>query len=156
MASRTAISSAEAADRLSIRELVDAYAHCADQRDAEGQMALFTVDTSFLVFMDPASAEPTQELHGRESLAPVFDDLNRYAATMHFNGQSTVALDGDRADGESYCLAHHLSVAEDGQRTLMVASIRYLDEFRKLGGQWFFAERRLMVNWIDTRPTTAG
>ena len=156
MASRTAISPAEAADRLAIRQLVDAYAHCADQRDAEGQMALFTEDTSFLVFMDPASAEPTQELHGRESLAPVFDDLNRYAATMHFNGQSTVALDGDRAAGESYCLAHHLSVAEDGQRTLMVASIRYLDEFRKLGGQWFFAERRLMVNWIDTRPTTAG
>ena len=155
MASRTAISSEEAADRLSIRELVDAYAHCADQRDAESQMALFTEDTSFLVFMDPASAEPTQELHGRESLAPVFDDLNRYAATMHFNGQSTVALDGDRAAGESYCLAHHLSVAEDGQRTLMVASIRYLDEFRKLGGQWFFAERRLMVNWIDTRPSQA-
>jgi ketosteroid isomerase-like protein len=156
MAPRTAISPGEAADRLAIRELVDAYAHCADRRDAKGQMALFTEDTSFLVFMDQASAEPTQELRGRESLAPVFDDLNRYAVTMHFNGQSTVALDGDRATGESYCLAHHLSVAEDGQRTLMVASIRYLDEFRKLAGQWFFAERRLMVNWIDTRPSTAG
>jgi ketosteroid isomerase-like protein len=156
MASRTAISPEEAADRLAIRELVDAYAHYADRRDAKGQMALFTEDTSFLVFMDPAAAEPTQELHGRESLAPVFDDLNRYVATMHFNGQSTIALDGDQATGESYCLAHHLSVAEDGQRTLMVASIRYLDEFRKLGGQWFFAERRLMVNWIDTRPSTAG
>jgi ketosteroid isomerase-like protein len=156
MASRTAISPAEAADRLAIRELVDAYAHCADRRDAKGQMALFTEDTSFLVFYDLTSAEPSQELHGRESLAPVFDDLNRYAVTMHFNGQSTVALDGDRATGESYCLAHHLSVAEDGQRTLMVASIRYLDQFVKQGGQWFFAERRLMVNWIDTRPSTAG
>jgi hypothetical protein len=156
MASRTAISPGEAADRLAIRELVDAYAHCADRRDAKGQMALFTEDTSFLVFMDLASAEPTQELHGRESLAPVFDDLNRYAVTMHFNGQSTVALDGDRATGESYCLAHHLSVAGDGQRTLMVASIRYLDQFVKQGGQWFFAERRLMVNWIDIRPSTAG
>jgi len=156
MATHTAISPEEAADRLAIRELVDAYAHCADRRDARGQMALFTEDTRFLVFMDPASAEPAQELHGRESLAPVFDDLNRYVATMHFNGQSTVALDGDRATGESYCLAHHLSVAEDGQRTLMVASIRYLDVFAKQGGQWFFAERRLMVNWIDTRPSTAG
>jgi ketosteroid isomerase-like protein len=155
MATHTAISPEEAADRLAIRELVDAYAHCADRRDARGQMALFTEDTSFLVFMDPASAEPAQELHGRESLAPVFDDLNRYVATMHFNGQSTVALDGDRATGESYCLAHHLSVAADGQRTLMVASIRYLDVFAKQGGQWFFAERRLMVNWIDTRPSTA-
>jgi hypothetical protein len=118
-------------------------------------MALFTEDTRFLVFYDPTSAEPSQELHGRESLAPVFDDLNQYAATMHFNGQSTVSLDGDRATGESYCLAHHLKVGEDGQRTLMVASIRYLDEFARHDGHWLFAERRLMVNWIDTRPSAA-
>ena len=156
MPSSTTISPEEAADRLAIRELIDAYAHCADRRDAKGQMALFTQDTRFLVFMDYNSPEPTQELHGRESLAPVFDNLNTYAVTMHFNGQSTVVLDGERATGESYCLAHHLSVADDGQRTLMVASIRYLDEFVKQDGQWLFAERRLMVNWIDTRPTTAG
>src|SRR5579862_4084505 len=156
MAIHAAISAQEAADRLAIRELVDAYAHCADRRDAKGQMALFTDDTRFLVFMDAAAAELTQELHGRESLAPVFDDLNQYAATMHFNGQSTIDLAGDRATGESYCLAHHLSIGEDGQRTLMVASIRYLDEFAKQDGQWLFAERRLMVNWIDQRPTSAG
>src|SRR6202790_5511712 len=105
MSKHVAISSEEAADRLAIRELVDAYARCADRRDAKGQMALFTEDTRFLVFYDLASAEPSQELHGRESLAPVFDDLNQYVATMHFNGQSTVSLDGDRATGESYCLA---------------------------------------------------
>src|SRR3984885_1128596 len=128
MAPHGAISPQEAADRLAIRELVDAYAHCADRRDAKGQMALFTTDTRFLVFMDARAAEPTQELHGRDSLAPVFDDLNRYVATMHFNGQSTIQLNGSRASGESYCLAHHLSVADDGRRTLMVASIRYLDE----------------------------
>lgn len=32
MASRTAISPEEAADRLAIRKLVDAYPHCADRR----------------------------------------------------------------------------------------------------------------------------
>ncbi len=115
-------------------------------------MALFTGDTRFIVFMDAAAAEPTQELHGRESLAPVFDDLNQYVATMHFNGQSTILLDGDRATGESYCLAHHLKVGQDGQRTMMIASIRYLDELAKQDGQWLFAERRLMVNWTETRP----
>ena len=155
MTSHATISPQEAADRLAIRELVDAYAHCADRRDAKGQLALFTDDTRFLVFYDLTCEEPSQELHGRESLAPVFDDLNQYVVTMHFNGQSTISLDGDRAAGESYCLAHHLSVAEDGQRTLMVASIRYLDEFVKQNGQWLFAERRLMVNWIDTRPSKA-
>ena len=144
----------EAADRLAIRELFDAYAHCADRRDAKGQMDLFTEDTRFLVFMDATSAEPSQELHGRESLAPVFDNLNIYNATMHFNGQSTVSLDGDRATAESYCLAHHLTIGEDGQRTMMIASIRYLDEFVKLDGRWLFAERRLMVNWTETRPST--
>ena len=63
----------------------------------------------------------------------MFDDLNRYEATTHFNGQSTVALDGDRATGESYCLAHHL-YTEDGERKLMVASLRYLDTFAKTDG----------------------
>jgi ketosteroid isomerase-like protein len=154
MPASTRISPEEAADRLAIRELVDAYAHCADRRDAKGQMALFTQDTRFLVFMDYNSPEPTQELHGRESLAPVFDNLNTYAVTMHFNGQSTVVLDGERATGESYCLAHHLSVGEDGQRTMMIASIRYLDQFAKQDGGWLFAERRLMVNWTETRPST--
>jgi ketosteroid isomerase-like protein len=155
MTSHATISPQEAADRLAIRELIDAYAHCADRRDAKGQMALFTADTRFIVFMDATAAEPTQQLHGRESLAPVFDNLNTYAATTHFNGQSTLSLDGDRATGESYCLAHHLSVGADGQRTMMIASIRYLDELVKQDGQWLFAERRLMVNWTETRPSPA-
>ena len=152
MASHATISPLEAADRLAIREVVDAYAHCADRRDAKGQMALFTDDTRFLVFMDATVAEPTQELRGRESLAPVFDDLNQYAVTMHFNGQCTIVLDGDRATGETYCLAHHLKAGQDGQRSMMIASIRYLDDFARQDGQWLFAERRLMVNWIETRP----
>jgi ketosteroid isomerase-like protein len=143
----------EAADRLALRELVDAYAHCADRRDATGQMALFTEDTHFVVHLDARNPEPTQDLHGRDALAPVFDALNAYAATMHFNGQSTVELHGGEATGESYCLAHHLTEAEDGSRTLMVASIRYLDRFVKQQGAWLFAERRLLVNWTDTRPS---
>ena len=156
MAAHTTISPQEAADRLAIRELFDAYAHCADRRDAKGQMALFTEDTHFLVYMDAKDPEPTQELHGRDSLAPAFDALNVYSATMHFNGQSTVSLNGDTATGESYCIAHHLTVGDDGSRSLMLAHIRYLDQFVKQeqDGEWLFAERRLMVDWTETRPST--
>ena len=146
----SAITPEEAADRLAIRELIDAYAHCADRRDARGQMALFTEDTAFHVFMDSRSPEPTYVLHGREALRPVFADLNQYQATTHFNGQSAIRLDGDRATGESYCIAHHLTVKGE-KRTLMLASIRYLDQFVKRDGAWLFAERRLMVDWTDTR-----
>jgi len=41
MNKQVAISPEEAADRLAIRELVEAYAQCADRRNAKGQMALF-------------------------------------------------------------------------------------------------------------------
>jgi hypothetical protein len=100
--------------------------------------------------MDAKDPAPTQELRSREALAPVFADLNRYAATMHFVGQSTIfALHGDRATGETYCIAHHLTVS-NGKR-LMVAYLRYLDTFAKTGGAWLFAERLLYVDWLEER-----
>ena len=154
MSLHPALSPEEAADRLAIRELIDAYARCADRRDAAGQMALFTDDSHFVVYMDATLDEPTQELHGRDALAPVFDDLNTYVSTTHFNGQSTLVVDGERAAGESYCLAHHLSVGEGGRRTMMIAALRYLDEFIKQDDVWLFAERRLMVDWTETRPSS--
>src|SRR5712675_1953181 len=124
MAVHTELTAAEAADRLAIRELFDAYAHCADRRDAEGQKALFTADTRFAVYMGGEGSEPTYVLEGREALTPVFADLNRYEATTHFNGQ------------------------------IMVASLRYLDTFAKIDGNWYFAERKLLLDWSETRPST--
>jgi SnoaL-like domain len=140
----------ETADRLAIRGLFDAYAHCADRRDAQGQKALFTADTRFAVYMGGEGSEPTYVLEGREALTPVFADLNRYEVTTHFNGQSTVALDGDRATGESYTIAHHV-FTEEGVRKIMIASLRYLDVFAKIAGRWYFAQRDLILDWSETR-----
>jgi hypothetical protein len=146
------VSPSEAADRLAIRELIEAYAHCADRRDAKGQMALFTQDTHFVVYMNAKDPKPSQELHSREALAPVFADLNKYEATTHFVGQSTIfTLTSDRATGEAYCLAHHITV-NGGKRRLMLASLRYYDTFVKMNGVWLFAERLLYVDWVDERP----
>jgi hypothetical protein len=153
VAVQTELTPAEAADRLALRELFDAYAHCADRRDAEGQKALFTDDTVFAVYMDGEGSDPTYVLHGREALTPIFDDLNRYEATTHFNGQSTVTLDGDRATGESYTIAHHV-YTKDGDRKIMVASLRYLDTFAKIEGRWYFGERKLILDWSKTRSMT--
>jgi hypothetical protein len=101
--------------------------------------------------MNAKDPTPSQELHSREALAPVFDELNKYAATMHFVGQSTIlTLTGDRATGEAYTLAHHLAV--DGRkRRLMIAALRYADTFVKKDGAWLFAERRLYVEWLEER-----
>jgi SnoaL-like domain len=151
MSKHTTISPEEAADRLAIRELVDAYAHCADRRDAKGQMFLFTADTHFVVYMNVKDPTPSQEFYSREELAPVFAELNKYDATTHFVGQSTIyTLAGSRAIGETYCLAHHVTV-DAGKRRLMVASLRYHDTFAKIDGTWLFAERLLYVDWLEER-----
>jgi len=151
MSKHATVSPAEAADRLAIRELTEAYAHCADRRDAKGQMALFTEDTRFVVYMNAKDPKPTQELHSREALAPVFAALNQYDATTHFVGQSTIfTLTNDRGTGEAYCLAHHVTV-KNGNRRLMVASLRYQDTFVKQDGAWLFSERLLYVDWMDER-----
>jgi len=151
MSKHVTISPKEAADRLAIRELVEAYAHCADRRDAKGQMALFTEDTHFVVYMNAKDPTPSQELHSREALAPVFAELNQYAATTHFVGQSTIfTLTDERATGEAYCIAHHVTV-EGNKRSLILASLRYLDTFTKVDGSWLFAERHLYVDWLEQR-----
>ena len=151
MSKHTRISPEEAADRLAIRELVEGYAHCADRRDAKGQMALFTEDTHFVVYMNAKDPKPSMDLHARDALAPVFADLNKYDATTHFVGQSTIfTLSADQATGEAYCLAHHVTVNGENSR-LMVASLRYSDSFVKRDGSWLFAERQLYVDWVDER-----
>jgi len=151
MSQHLTISPSEAADRLAIRELIEAYAHCADRRDGDGQMSLFTADTHFVVYMNAKDPKPSQELNSREALAPVFAELNKYAATMHFLGQSTIlSLTPDKGTGEAYCLAHHLTV-DGGKRSLMIAALRYYDTFVKAGGAWLFAERLLYADWIEER-----
>jgi hypothetical protein len=140
----------EAEDRLAIRNLVDSYAYCADKRDAQRQMSLFTEDTKFEVYYDPKSGTPSQVVNSRADLLAVFDNLNTYNVTMHFNGQSTVMLNGNSATGVTYCMAHHLTI-DDSKQKFMIAAIRYEDLFIKQEGKWLFAERKLLVDWIENR-----
>jgi SnoaL-like domain len=71
--------------------------------------------------------------------------------TTHFVGQSTIfTLTADRAAGEAYCLAHHVTV-DNEKRRLMLASLRYLDTFVKMDGTWLFAERLRYVDWVEER-----
>ena len=95
--------------------------------------------------------KPSQELNRPEALAPVFADLNQYAAKMHFVGQSAIlGLTPDRGTGEAYCLAHHLTI-DGAKRKLMIAALRFGDTFVKHDGAWLVAERLLYVDWIEDR-----
>jgi hypothetical protein len=150
VAKHAGISPEEAADRLAIRELIEAYAHCADRRDAKGQMALFTPDTHFVIYMNARDPTPSREIHSREELAEIFADLKRYTATMHFLGQTNIlTLANERGTAETYCMPHHYSSGRT--QSLMIAALRYTDTIVKVDGAWLFAERKLYVDWLEQR-----
>jgi hypothetical protein len=144
----------EIADRMAVRRLVDLYAHCADRRDAKGQAALFAEDARLAVYQgDPANSEPVQLLQGRAELADALEFLNTFQATTHFIGQHVVDFNEDGATGETHCLAYHL-YEHNSRRMLMVMSIRNQDVFVRRDGQWLFAERKIIIDWTDSRPST--
>ena len=147
---------AEATDHAEIVSLVHAWAHHADRREPRPQAELFVPDGVVLVFPgDPDTHEPVQTIQGHDALADSFLVLNQYDVTSHVTAQSAIRLDGDRATGETYCVAYHV-FTQDGERTLLTMSIRYLDTFARTADGWRFAERRLVMDWIDQRPSRAA
>jgi hypothetical protein len=140
----------EVADRLAIRGLVDAYAHCVDRHDTLGQLALFTEDADFVFYAGSGSALPTKRIRGRGALTPWCDQVNTYQPTMHLNGQSITRVDGGRAWGVTYYLAYQIK-DEGSAPSLVTTAIRYLDSFVKQEGRWLIRQRQVLVAWTETR-----
>ena len=136
-------------DRVALVDLVAAYARECDQCHPDEIAALFTDDGGFTVIRP--DAEPT-EVRGRDRLVSAFAGLSRYEHTFHHVGQQTVELDGDRATGDTYCIAHHVEAAADGSRSVMAMHIRYQDRYARTAGGWRFEFRTLLVDWTETRP----
>ena len=141
-------------DREAIQRLINAYAHHADRREAARQAEVFSEHGRVLLFEgDPGQVDPVQTVHGREALAATFTGLiAQYEATTYFNGQSDIDVTGDSASAETYCMAHHL-LRQDGQRVLLTMAIRYLDSFERTAEGWRIAERRIVFDWTDRRPS---
>lgn len=76
----------------------------------------------------------------------VMEVLKGMRRTQHMVGNILVEVDGDRAEGESYFIAHHVLPGEQGDR-FMVAAGRYLDRFEKRDGAWKISHRHAVYDW---------
>jgi hypothetical protein len=47
-------------------------------------------------------------------------------------------------------------ITEDGVPGIMIAASHYLDAFAKMDASSTFAERKLLFDWSETRPSSAG
>jgi hypothetical protein len=134
------------ADTLALHALVAAYAHHADRREPDLVAALFEPD-AVLRMVRRGDDGPPLESRGHRQIASVVGRLRQFPVTYHLVGNHTVAIAGDDASGEAYCVAHHLALREGGGQVDHVMHIRYVDRYRRTAAGWRFAERETHVDW---------
>ena len=129
--------------------------YCADRRDAASQMALFTEDTDFLVYLETRNPVPTQHLRRRHALPPVFDEL-KYLRSYHALQRSKHHSAGwrqrfwvDLLPGTPW-QGRRVGADPDGRRNPLPR------HFVKRDGGWLFSQRKFMVDWTETRSLVTG
>jgi hypothetical protein len=138
-------------DVLELKDLAYRYASGVDRRDREKFLSVFTADATLRVFQ---TSEEREELvstrTGAEELGEIPDLISRYTRTFHFIGNQLYQLDGNRATGEVYCMARHLTADRHGG-TDYVIFIRYEDTYYYGNGAWLIADRRVIADWSEVQ-----
>jgi hypothetical protein len=81
--------------------------------------------------------------------------LGGFVRTVHFAGNTLIAVDGDTARSEVVVIAHHEPTAEhDWAGAFVVVWLRYVDRLERRDGRWRIADRKVAVEWV--RRDTAG
>jgi len=131
-------------DLQALRQSAEIYARGADRRCREDWESVLTEDVVI--------AGPGFVAEGREKNLGSIDMLGRmFKATRHIIHAQYASVDGDRAEGETWCTAEHRIARESGD-ILLVWAIRYQDQWRREDGGWRFTRRELLVDWEETRP----
>jgi hypothetical protein len=133
-------------------ELSRVYARAVDGRDATRFVSVFDPDATLRISATGDASTVVRTIRGHAELTAVPGALDRYERTFHLLGQASYERDGDRANGEVYCVAHHLTVHGDRAED-RIMYIRYADEYRAdRAGLWRIVDRLLQVDWTETRP----
>jgi len=130
------------ADERTLLQLAYRYAQAVDRRDANALVSVFAEDGII--------ARPGSVWQGHEKLRGIIARLNTmYDKTLHTVRNQTSVIDGDRAEGETYCVAMHILKTDDSKRMRMDMGIRYQDSFVRQDGVWRFARREVIVDWLE-------
>jgi uncharacterized protein (TIGR02246 family) len=128
-----------------VRQLAERYAVAVDRGDGALFAAQFTEDGVLVA--------PRGEFVGRERLATVPPMMKeRYEGTFHAVLTQAVDFDGERAAGETYCIARHFFHDRADQRLCYEMTIRYRDAFRLTEGRWLISRRELVTDAGRTFP----
>jgi uncharacterized protein (TIGR02246 family) len=134
-------------DEWALRKLAMTYARTVDRGDGAGFAALFTEDGK--IEGPGFKVEGYDQIFGNPGMLK-----QMYHSTLHTMMNHTVTITGDTAEGETYCIAHHINHPVDGQYTRLDWAMRYQDKYVRRGGKWLYTHRLLLVEWTEVVPVT--
>lgn len=125
-------------DKEELRAVIDAYATLGDDKKLSEQMALFTPDTTYNVFMNGHQVVAT---NGRDQMEKDFaEHIAQVKTYFTLNGQFSVTVDGNTASGVSFSQLKMIRETE-GKDVLTDYSVRYEDTFVRQDGKWLIKAR---------------
>jgi hypothetical protein len=135
-------------DRQEIADVILRYARGIDRFDLDLVRSCYHPDA----YDDHGAVKGSVD----EFLAGAATFLPRFEATMHFMGNMLIELDGDVARAETYAIAYHRQLLDDGAGRDDAAGIRYVDRFERRAGEWKIAYRVVLMEWRRVDPVPAG
>lgn len=130
-------------DHIAIERLMYRYARCADHKDYAGFGDVFTDDAVFVY--------GSQEITPLSAIREMMLALEKYHTTQHRVQNVLFDVTGERASGETYCLASHL-FDEGGVTRNIDMAIIYRDQLTRTAGGWRISYRRFDLLWTRTTP----
>jgi hypothetical protein len=134
-------------DRDAIRDLVARYSRGVDRQDFALLRSLYAPDAVEDDHGGAYSGSAEGYVDWLESV------MGRVQNSAHLVHSHLIALDGPySAQGEVYVSGHSRLAVEGGWEDL-THGMRYLDHYTKRDGQWLFARRTIVVDWLQAGPT---
>ena len=132
-------------DKQEIAEVIYRLARSIDRIDENLMRSCFHPDATD----DHGSFKGTAE----EFVAWVIPVLKGMVATQHNICNMIIDVDGDKAEAESYFIAHHRIEGKEGPMHVVAAG-RYLDRLEKRMGNWRISHRHAIYDWSRNDPST--
>ncbi|KUJ62415.1 hypothetical protein AR687_08135 [Flavobacteriaceae bacterium CRH] len=134
-----------------LRQLIDAYASLGDEKKIAEQMSVFTPDVIYQVYMNDFLAA---NVSGRDNLEKEFNGHASQVKTYFtLNGQHTVTINGDAANGVSFSQIKMIRESE-GKDILTDYSVKYEDQYVYQNEKWLIKERTGYFIIVESRVVT--
>lgn len=127
-------------DRHAVYDVLVRYVNGIDRHDFDEVAACFAEDAQAVYGGLDAG-------HGRDAIVAYLRRAHTATASTHLIGGVRIEVAGDRADSDSSVVAF---LVNDGK--LRVRGLRYVDRFRRLGGEWQITDRVHSAAWMAETP----